>query len=518
MGSNLVDPSIARSVNPPNLLQALGQITQIKQAQLGMAAQQQEIQAKQLENAQLKINLGSQQALSTAIQAHTNPDGTVDHDAVEATMARGGFPLQGLAYRKTANEIQAEILQNKSAALGYASAQTDLISKGLQGVTDQPSYNAALAILQHNKVDTSSMSPTYDPKTVQQWLTKGQSIKDNADVQKAQADARLADFQRSRGETLLPSETAASQFAAIQAEFAAIQAQQKTTGTEPIQPAQRAQLGIGATEAGAAASQAGTAAGRLGVERYQTGIGPQGELPSNDPRVDLLGQYKASPGEADLLTKNVGILGQVKAKYPDFDPSQYAQRAQTLQSVGPNGEIGKKAIALNTLIQHTNSLEPLIANLHNGSFTPGNEVIQKIAGVLGKPAPTNFDQLKQYVIGEQTALIRNGGGDEHDIERGTATLNKANSPEQLAGALKINYEVAGGKMGPVNESVSKSLGQPYTMLGANEAKIMQSKGYDPATLKPTTTQGIRVKSPSGKTGTFRGTPEEAKAAGYEVVK
>ena len=253
--------------------------------------------------------------------------------------------------------------------------------------------------------------------------------------------------------------------------------------------------GQGAQRIRIEAQNASTNRGRLSVEQSNAGLDSSGRPisytdaqgnPANiTPLAKLIGDYKLPPANARGYNTNRGLMNQVIAYNPNFDIGEYEQRYKTMKDLAPSGPLGQQALALNTLVRHSDDMLDAADALNNGNLQAYNTVSQKIAQWTGSPAPTNFDQLRQYVAGETVKLVRGGGGSEADIQAAQANINRANSPAQLAGALRTNFAVAGGKLEALNSAVRTSTHNPnFTALDSGAAELMQKRGYDPNTLKP----------------------------------
>jgi hypothetical protein len=235
---------------------------------------------------------------------------------------------------------------------------------------------------------------------------------------------------------------------------------------------------------------------RLGVERRNAGLDEntgkplqyadaQGNPINISPLARQIAAYKMSPASARSYNTNRGLMDQVLAVNPNWDIGQYEQRYQTYKDLGPGGKLGQQALALNTLIRHSDDLIDAVKDLGNGNFTPANAGYQKLVQLFGGSAPTNFDQLKQYVAGETVKLVRGGAGNKEDEANAAANINRANSPKQLLDALRINFGVAGGKMQALNQSVRSAINdQKFTALDPGAAQILTNRGYDTETMKP----------------------------------
>lgn len=189
-------------------------------------------------------------------------------------------------------------------------------------------------------------------------------------------------------------------------------------------------------------------------------------------------------GSPKAIRAYEGLLNRVMKIDPAFDENGYDTKKQAALKYAPGGELGNQGLALNTLVRHSDDLIDAVKKLGNGDFTPANAGYQKLRELLGDKAPTNFDQLRDYVSGETVKLIRGGGGSVEDAERASRNLDRQRSPSQLAGALETNFEVAGGKMQALNEQAQKyHLGKDFTVLDEGAKAILDKRGYDTKTLK-----------------------------------
>lgn len=161
-----IDGNIPLAVQVPqaqNPLNEYGKIIQLKQL-----LQNGQINDLQLEQA--RRAMADEDAARQLFSGDTAP-------TAQQIYARVG-PTRGAAIIKGLNEQQTAGLARRKAALENDFKTTEFIGQQLGGVTDQPSYDAALSTLKANGIDTSNMSAQYNPATVQGYIAKGTSIKD----------------------------------------------------------------------------------------------------------------------------------------------------------------------------------------------------------------------------------------------------------------------------------------------------------------------------------------------------
>jgi len=120
------------------------------------------------------------------------------------------------------------------------------------------------------------------------------------------------------------------------------------------------------------------------------------------------------------------------------------------------GTQGKMVGSFNTAIDHLETVTELINGLKNNDTNVINKVGNSIASEFGVAAPKEFDAAKKLVANEITKAITASGGALADREEIAATLDRANSPEQLQGVVNTFQKLLGGQL--------KSLKLQYTNM------------------------------------------------------
>jgi hypothetical protein len=210
-----------------------------------------------------------------------------------------------------------------------------------------------------------------------------------------------------------------------------------------------------------------------------------------------------------LLRKQPGLYNQVLAADPSFDEATLDRRFsfnKELTNYSP-AHIGGQALALNTLVHHTDLMYDLVDGLKNGSFVPGNALYNKVASTFGSAPIAKFNTVKDFLVSEAAKSAHGGIPNESDVARSLENMKNANSPEALKGALGEYLEVAGGKMQSINEQGRQNgMGDSFTVLGPEAKAIVQKHGIDPVSLKPASGgQGgaLSVTDPNGGVHTFK---------------
>lgn len=101
---------------------------------------------------------------------------------------------------------------------------------------------------------------------------------------------------------------------------------------------------------------------------------------------------------------------------------------------------------INTAVQHINVYRPLIDNLANGNVgifnTIGNFWNKN---VMGSPAPTDFNGVRDFVAGEIAKAVLPQGGGEAERQELSRNASSANSPQALKSIADKWQELLAGK-------------------------------------------------------------------------
>ncbi|HXJ72094.1 MAG TPA: hypothetical protein VNM37_04550, partial [Candidatus Dormibacteraeota bacterium] len=127
-----------------------------------------------------------------------------------------------------------------------------------------------------------------------------------------------------------------------------------------------------------------------------------------------------------------------------FDPTFNEQRAQ-IRKAFTTGPDGRNIGNLNTAPVHLDQLYDAAMAMKNGTFQPGNAAWNKLSTIFGSSMPTNFDALKVTVSGEMANALK-GVATDPEIAHINETLDRAKSPEQLAGVVQEDLQSIAGKL------------------------------------------------------------------------
>jgi hypothetical protein len=208
---------------------------------------------------------------------------------------------------------------------------------------------------------------------------------------------------------------------------------------------------------------AGPGRGTQGVPAAVPPPSPAGQ-PSSPLQglVDSIGNYTVSENTALSRTPpamKAAILNEVRARYPDYDPGTYAERQASNRAFSANGKSGQAVKSFNVGLAHLDTLSNLADKLDNGSIPVLNAAGNYIAKQTGGDAQTNFEAAKKIVTDEVVKSIVGGGGGVGDREKAESTINGAQTPKQLKGAIKTVQELMGGQLVGLEQSYRAGTGK-----------------------------------------------------------
>lgn len=145
--------------------------------------------------------------------------------------------------------------------------------------------------------------------------------------------------------------------------------------------------------------------------------------------------YKAMadkyPGEsASAIIANQGQIAASQGVLKDFE----------------SGPTSKQLNGLNTSVQHLNVLKPVLAQLDNGQV-PFLNAIKNTWNqqVMGSPAPTDFNGVRDFVTGEISKAVLPNGGGEAERQALAKSAGSANSGAALQSIINRWQELLAGK-------------------------------------------------------------------------
>jgi hypothetical protein len=146
------------------------------------------------------------------------------------------------------------------------------------------------------------------------------------------------------------------------------------------------------------------------------------------------------------------IYKRLQELYPDESASQMLagqgliQASQGVLKDYESGATSKQLNGLNTAVQHIQVLKPVLANLDNTQIPFVNWIKNNWnQQVMGDPAPTDFNGVRDFVVGEiSKAVLPNGGGEAERMALAKSAAS-ANSGGALQSIMNRWQELLAGK-------------------------------------------------------------------------
>lgn len=152
------------------------------------------------------------------------------------------------------------------------------------------------------------------------------------------------------------------------------------------------------------------------------------------------------------------IMNEVIAIKPDFKASDYGLQTSAVKAFN-QGIQGNKVRSLNVVMEHFTTLEKAADALQSGDVRAINAVSQYIQTQTGKPAPGNFNAVKEILADEIIAAVVPGVGALADRVALKKTILAASSPEQLKGIVANYKELIGGQLNGLEKQYSAGTGR-----------------------------------------------------------
>lgn len=162
--------------------------------------------------------------------------------------------------------------------------------------------------------------------------------------------------------------------------------------------------------------------------------------------------------------------------------AQYEVAATGARQFG--GPLGSQVRAFNVGIAHLDTLAALGDALQNGDLIAINALKQEVARQTGSEVPTDFDAVKRIVGQEVNKAIVAGGGGERERDEAAAVFSRANSPEQLSGAISQVENLMASQLGGLRQQYESTthLKDFDTYLSPRSEEILGQEGIaDPQT-------------------------------------
>ena len=182
-----------------------------------------------------------------------------------------------------------------------------------------------------------------------------------------------------------------------------------------------------------------------------------------------------------------------------------ASAASTVKDFA-SGVGARRVAALNTALNHLETVDKLALDLGNSDVRIFNAAAQMFAKATGNPAPTNFDAARQLVAAEVIkAVVANGGG-VAERQEAQDQFRTANSPAQLKQVVETYRELLGGQLLSLEQQYTTGSGRKDFTERLSPATKSLLKKVSPA-APPTADKfvtGKQYKDAKGNVATYLG--------------
>jgi len=153
------------------------------------------------------------------------------------------------------------------------------------------------------------------------------------------------------------------------------------------------------------------------------------------------------------------VMSRVMEINPEYDVKSTFDVPLKAMKDFSTGKQGNTVRSFNVALYHLGTLDKLADALSNNDLKQVNRFSQMVAEQTGNPAPLNFDAAKKIVADEIVKAIVGSGGGVTDREEAAKTINRANTPAQLKGAISTYKELMQGQLKGLQQQYESSTGK-----------------------------------------------------------
>ena len=158
-----------------------------------------------------------------------------------------------------------------------------------------------------------------------------------------------------------------------------------------------------------------------------------------------------------------------------IDPTYSVQRAQQ-RTAFTTGAQGKNIGNLNTAVVHLDQYHEVMKAMNNGSFVPGNQLYNFLAGKLGAANVTNPDFVRQSLAGEAANALK-GNATDPEIAGVMKTLDKNQGSAQQEGTALEGLKILQTKLNTYDEQYHQvSPDDPWSPVLPSARGVFQRYG------------------------------------------
>ena len=175
-------------------------------------------------------------------------------------------------------------------------------------------------------------------------------------------------------------------------------------------------------------------------------------------------------------------MQQLVAAAAQYDPTLDAANSRTRQATRIDFTSGKSRnniTAMNTAIGHLGTLSEAAKGLDNGNWQIVNSTRNSISTQFGDPRVVKFNMARDAVANELTRVFRGAGGAEADVQGWKATINSAQSPEQLQAAILQGRDLLNSRLNAVGQQYDAGMGKssdPIMLLSPHAQEVYNNLG------------------------------------------
>ena len=183
---------------------------------------------------------------------------------------------------------------------------------------------------------------------------------------------------------------------------------------------------------------------------------------------------------AYLLRSREGqqIMGEVMRLNPTYDQTKYDARNK-LRADFTSGKTGNNIDALNTAVDHLNTLKELGEGLQNSDVQMVNAAVNKARTAFGDPRVTNLRTAATAVESEIASLLKKTGATDQEINAWRANFSADMSPRQFTGAINTALRIMRGRERALQHrwQVGMAVDRDYPIYGDEQTQILDGLGY-----------------------------------------
>lgn len=432
-------------------------------------------------------------------------------DAAQALQASGGVIQGGLIAQRGALEAE---LARQAGVIAATNKSAELTQSGGIAATAASNLASTQAAARVQEAGLQAAAPTEAQKNIlfyqrMGWIPGGQSDTSSASAQPPSSGAAPSGGSPpTNGAALAPPSGSVTPPAA-QGSAMDNPLVRSAMGLPPAGSEAANRLAI-AQDVKSDPSMKNASPGQVAAEienRYQIATAKIADPATRDALATAIANYQLSPLDerARQMAGGPETMKKVLDINPDYQEGRYPEvnKALTAFTTGPQGD---KTRFLNVGVQHLDVFDQAAADLRNGDTKALNSLGNYFSDQFGTPAPNTFNGLKQIVATEIEKAVAGGIGASADRDRLLASLNAANSPEQLQAMTNSFRALMAGQLRGLKTQYEDATPNTPSFRGSGQFSF-QNK-LDPATVTALSGSSAKPMAPISP-------PTESAGAGAE---